>query len=183
MLVEGVGFPNRIRFSKKADMGLYVSGDLFIFLAPVAYLAFNYIVFGRLSHNLVNDRSVYKSKRNLTIIPPKHIKTLFVWSDVLTFLAQTAGGLMKIDESLDHAGDLVTLIGIIVQFVSYLLFVAIAIRCRVCCPKVRENEFGKRIDLIFWCLWFSSTFIIVSIPNYFKSNLLNYINFLDPSNL
>ncbi|TIB70253.1 hypothetical protein E3Q06_03259 [Wallemia mellicola] len=163
-LFEGIGYPNKIRFAKSLSMGLFIAGDVFILLAPVAYLAFNYLVFGRLSHNIANDNRIVKEKRNITIISPRAIKHVFVWSDILTFLCQFAGQLMQIASEQRPNGNKVTLAGMIAQFVSYLCFVCIGLYCRFkAVPSLRMTTIGRDIDRVLMLLSVSSLFILIRL--------------------
>lgn len=109
-------------------MGYWISGYLFIVLAPVAYLAFNYVVFGRLVRNALQDTRVVKHTKRPGGLPPRAFKHVFVWSDILTLLAQLAGGLMHIVQGVAEIGQRVMLIGIIVQFLSISTFSLLLLR-------------------------------------------------------
>ena len=163
-LFEGVGYPNKVRFAETMSMGLFIAGDVFILVAPVAYLAFNYLVFGRLSHNLKNDRRIAQTTRNITIISPRAIKHIFIWSDIITFLAQFAGQLMMISSEQRSNGNKVTLAGMIAQFVSYLCFILLATYCRFKgVPNLRGSGIGRRVEKVFIMLAVSSFFILVRL--------------------
>ncbi|TIA95761.1 hypothetical protein E3P96_03769 [Wallemia ichthyophaga] len=161
-LFEGVGYPNKIRFAETMSMGLFIAGDVFILVAPVAYLAFNYLVFGRISHNLKNDSRI--SKGSVTIASPRTIKHIFVWSDITTFLAQFAGQLMEISSDQRSNGNKLTLAGMIAQLISYLCFIAIVTDCRFRrVPNLRSTAVGRNIDKVLILLATSSFFILVRL--------------------
>jgi hypothetical protein len=58
---------------------IFVLEQLFIVCSPAAFLAFNYITYGRVISSVGEDHS---------IINPRKVATIFVVSDVLTFLVQ-----------------------------------------------------------------------------------------------
>ena len=69
----------------------------FILLSPCAFLAHNYIILPRLAKWLDGEDCLFLSSRKIVRI--------FVWSDVITFQIQAAGGGMTAgSETMAHAG-------------------------------------------------------------------------------
>ncbi|PWN32224.1 RTA1-domain-containing protein [Meira miltonrushii] len=107
---------------------LYTVMYLFVVLSPAAFLAFNYIAFGRLTAALEGERpSNVKRKSQYLFIPPRWVKIIFVTSDVCTFCVQAAGGGMQTsnDYQTANTGNNVFLAGVSAQGASYLLFTAL----------------------------------------------------------
>ncbi|SJX62134.1 uncharacterized protein SRS1_12983 [Sporisorium reilianum f. sp. reilianum] len=104
------------------SLGLYILQSMFVVISPAAFLAFNYLLYGRMilavdkefgssrveAHELEGQRLTAMQKLTLihkaggpkteksrfSFIPPRIVGRIFVWSDVLTFLVQVgAGGL------------------------------------------------------------------------------------------
>ncbi len=66
--------------------------DLAIIVSPCAFLAFNYLVYGHLIVEVdgsLKDKKERKAKSYYSYIPPRLVKHVFVWSDVITLLIQT----------------------------------------------------------------------------------------------
>ena len=64
---------------KPDSLGFFAIEQLFIICAPAAFLAFNYIVYGRLISYIGAEHSIVK---------PQKVAMIFVISDVSTFLMQ-----------------------------------------------------------------------------------------------
>lgn len=85
---QGIGFVIRIAFRQdQASIPLYAVQQLVIVVSPAAYFAFNYILFGRLTYNMVRDARIH-STHSLTFFKPQHMGAIFVTSDVVTFIMQ-----------------------------------------------------------------------------------------------
>lgn len=65
--------------NNQGSIGLYVAGNLPVVLSPACFLAFNYIVYGRLIPLL---------GRKYSLINPRIVGKLFIISDVVTFFIQ-----------------------------------------------------------------------------------------------
>ncbi|KIY44672.1 hypothetical protein FISHEDRAFT_50870 [Fistulina hepatica ATCC 64428] len=96
--------------------GWLILGQIFIACSPAAFLAFNYIVHGRL---VVNSLGARHSR-----IRPTRVAFVFVSSDIATFLVQAAGSGLMITKST-VAGKNIFLIGLVLQTLSYLVFCAL----------------------------------------------------------
>ena len=78
--VESLGFALRFLSKYKPDsVALFAVEQLLIVCAPAAFLAFNYIVYGRLISYIGAEHS---------IVNPQKIAKIFVISDISTFLMQ-----------------------------------------------------------------------------------------------
>ena len=75
-----------------------------------------------MQYNLEHEASIERKVRHPAGLPPSSFKTIFVLSDVFTFLAQTAGGLMQIFDSVAKIGRIVVDAGIAAQMASFVLF-------------------------------------------------------------
>lgn len=112
------------------DQSLYTVMYLFIVLSPAAFLAFNYILFGRFTAAL-EGRKPTEVKRSsaYSFIPPRWVKIIFVTSDICTFCIQAAGGGMQTSDDVKTAdtGNKIFLAGVSAQGASYLLFTALTL--------------------------------------------------------
>ena len=64
------------------SLALFLIEEIFVVGSPAAFIAFNYIVYGRMMHMTVGD------KPGFTLLKPTHVSTIFVVSDVLTLNIQ-----------------------------------------------------------------------------------------------
>ncbi|CDO75869.1 hypothetical protein BN946_scf184672.g2 [Trametes cinnabarina] len=118
-----VGFGTRFGLHTQPDsQGIYIAYYLFIVLSPCAFIASEYMLLGRLARYL-------KSHRHL-LIPPQRITVVFVVSDITTFLIQAAGALLSIskNQKLSKTGEHIFLAGLVLQLISFALFVILALR-------------------------------------------------------
>ncbi|PWN30520.1 RTA1-domain-containing protein [Jaminaea rosea] len=115
--------------SNQSSQTIYIVLYLFVVLSPACYLAFNYIIYGRLLVALTgidrHDDSVKKSKVKspYSPLPPRLYTAIFVISDVVTFLIQAAGGGMQTSNGpIVITGNHVFLAGVVLQMASYVFF-------------------------------------------------------------
>ena len=79
----GFGFYMRYAVAKNPfSQALFIVEELFTVVSPAAFLAFNYIVYGRIMRVSVGDRTGF------SLLKPTRVSTIFVISDVVTFLMQ-----------------------------------------------------------------------------------------------
>lgn len=81
--VEALGFLTRIFITQpslRSSIGVYILMDSLIVLAPAAFLAFNYITYGRTVRLCTG--------REHSFIRPEIVGRTFVISDIVTFLIQ-----------------------------------------------------------------------------------------------
>lgn len=80
-----VGLALRFGLHSNPDSkGIYITEYLFVVLSPCGFIAGEYVLLGRLSRWLRGDKHLW--------ITPKRITTVFVTSDVVTFLIQVSRG-------------------------------------------------------------------------------------------
>ncbi|KAF8328858.1 RTA1 like protein-domain-containing protein [Cantharellus anzutake] len=153
-----------------SDHPLYHSRNLSIVLSPCAFLAFNYIVYGHLIvavDGLLAGKRGRKAKSDYSYIPPRLVKHVFVWSDVTTFLIQSFGGSMEASHTTYNLGSKIFLIGIILQFLSYLFFLSmVTLAHRKLLEKPVDATFpdggwSHPTKRLFYTLYYSSVLICV----------------------
>ncbi|TFK99440.1 hypothetical protein BDV98DRAFT_584113 [Pterulicium gracile] len=93
---------------------LYILTQLVIICSPAAFLAFNYILYGRLLAD--NVRPEYSMMR------PAIVSKVFIISDVSTFFLQVSGGGMTATEKMASAGKSLMVFGLCAQLLSYVVF-------------------------------------------------------------
>lgn len=160
---QSLGFALRLPYGNNpSSLGLYIIQDFCVVLSPACYFAINYIIFGRLSANLVRRPDIPGDARRLTVILPRLFGLIFILSDVSTFIIQASGGAMQTNRSLVSVGEKIFLAGIILQFGSYVFFLILVIRCNFIIRKsLKVVEGGQGIQRLFWVLYYSSVWILV----------------------
>ncbi|KAF7327005.1 hypothetical protein MKEN_00275300 [Mycena kentingensis (nom. inval.)] len=150
MSTMAAGFGLRIIYiDDPFSIGKYSGSTLFILLSPCLYLATDYLI---LSH-LVRCFAPQITERALLVRQSRIVKG-FVWSDVTTFLLQSAGGGLTATKNRTTAnlGNKIAMVGIILQAVSFALFTIVFV------------VFGWRVRKHFPKAWYPST----SAPSKFK---------------
>ncbi|KAJ6449513.1 RTA1 like protein-domain-containing protein [Mycena vitilis] len=138
MITMAIGFVVRILVhSSPTSMGLNIVTTLLILLSPCLYLAQDYMILGRLAVLFGPEVS-----KKAMLIAPTRIATIFVWSDVVTFLIQAIGGAMSTSSTVAtiDLGNTIVIAGLGVQLASFGLFTTLVIsfglRVRNHFPKV-----------------------------------------------
>lgn len=139
---EALGFYLRIAMrTSQHNEPLYTVMYLFVVLSPAGFLAFNYILFGRLIAALEGSKpNDVRRKSRYSFIPPRWVKRIFVVSDVCTFCIQAAGGGLQTSTNIPsrQAGNKIFLAGVSGQGASYLLFTALTLYAHL--QLVRDNK-------------------------------------------
>ncbi|KAE8269312.1 hypothetical protein A4X09_0g3036 [Tilletia walkeri] len=215
---ESLGFFLRLLLRQRQDsLGLFIIHDLCIILSPSAFLAFMYCLFGKLiiavDARFADESDEEKAKRKnrpkgtkkpkkrkvrsaFSFISPRVVAPIWVISDIVTFCIQGAGGALETatNPTTAKAGDRIFLIGIILQAVSYLLFVALTMEAhRRLIVTAHDPTFVTKwshpTGRILILIYFSSCFIlircfyrVVELAQGYSGNLVThepYFLFLD----
>ncbi|KAF9132981.1 hypothetical protein BGW39_010874 [Mortierella sp. 14UC] len=134
-IASSIGFFVRTGLDpNNVSLMLYIVQSMFIVASPSAFLAFNYMLYGRLitaiDPRFGSDKSQSKmEKSRYSFIPPRIVGRVFIWSDITTFLIQiAAGGMLGSggrNPSLVKIGDKLFLVGVCAQGVCYFLFTSL----------------------------------------------------------
>ncbi|KAG6371792.1 RTA1 like protein-domain-containing protein [Boletus reticuloceps] len=154
--VMSAGFALRIAMTIYPNsLPIYLCSALFILLAPAAFLAFDYILYGRFVVNCIQRRH--------SLIRPERTARYFVVSDITSFLVLGTGGslLGSTDPNTDKIGIYIVIGGLALQTLSfglYILLVYYAYRSlKRNGIKPFEQPWGKIMKLLF----FSSAFFLL----------------------
>lgn len=155
-LCMAVGFFIRIALPKDPNsLMIFILQQLLILLSPAAFLAFNYILYGRFVANCVDP--------SYSWVPPRKVAKWFVTSDVTTFLIQSGGGGLQTSKnvSTDKLGANVMLAGLALQAVSFAFFILLSLhvyrRIRADGISPSREPWGPIVPTLF----FSSAMFIV----------------------
>jgi len=118
-----LGFAVRFALHSNPDSEtVYILFDLLIVLSPCAFIATEYMILGRLTRYLDCSKHL--------LIAPQKIARVFVISDVITFLIQAGGASLSTAKTLSaiRAGEHIFLAGLILQLISFCVFLGIYLR-------------------------------------------------------
>ncbi|EPQ30891.1 uncharacterized protein PFL1_01788 [Pseudozyma flocculosa PF-1] len=174
--------------------GIYATMMLLVVLSPAAFLAFNYLLYGRwiaaldpdFGRQPLSDRQAQKNRKwyhrrrdgpllersHYSLLPPRLVGRFFIWSDVFTFLIQSAAGGIQASADADYKkaqlGDNLFLAGVTLQGISYLVFTLLIVvavfRMRKLGGAQRSSRFlpaNHPIMKMFFLFLFSSLCIII----------------------
>ncbi|GAA5879361.1 hypothetical protein JCM3774_003803 [Rhodotorula dairenensis] len=119
MVCMTLGFLFRLIYrSNYTSLGLYIVQYMFVLLSPCAFLAMDYMLLARLALAM-GDEAVH-----CLLLPATKIAKFFIWSDVVTFALQAAGGGLSTSktESSQRIGPKITLAGLAIQLASFIFF-------------------------------------------------------------
>lgn len=118
--MEFVGYAARASAHNKTDRLMpYVIQSSWILIAPTLFAASVYMAFGRLIHKL--------GAEEYSVIPAKWLTKAFVLGDVLSFLIQGGSAGLMIVQSMATAGKAMVIVGLIIQILSFGLFIITAV--------------------------------------------------------
>ncbi|EIW79512.1 hypothetical protein CONPUDRAFT_166269 [Coniophora puteana RWD-64-598 SS2] len=151
-----IGFFLRIPMALNPNsLGVFMIQDMFIILSPAAFLAFNYMLYGRLVSRCIDPKHSW--------VQPRKVARIFVTSDVVTFLIQGGGGGLQASKSSSSItlGARVLLVGLILQTLSFAFFIVLVIHAH----RSLRNEKIKASDhlwgMLFKLLYFTSFFFLL----------------------
>ncbi|KAJ3847899.1 RTA1 like protein-domain-containing protein, partial [Lentinula lateritia] len=152
-LGSGIGFIMRYILAEPAHQTsktIMIIEEILTLCSPAGFLAFNYIVYGRLILVCIGARH--------SLIRPQWVSTFFISSDVSTF----AIGAAFVVQPEHHAlGEKVVEVGVILQSISFWLFSASLLLTYI---GVRKEGLSDGTE-VWWRAYqsvaFSSAFIIV----------------------
>ena len=129
---EVVGYGARIKGHwDPGNFPVFLIMDVCIILAPIAFAAANYVIFGRLLRLV----SANIPDRRFSFLPINRITTIFVTSDIISFLVQAAGaGLLLSRDSngnpnlkMQKTGDDILIGGLCINLISFCFFSTVII--------------------------------------------------------
>lgn len=83
VLGYAIGYIFRVVLAKKqTSKAIFIVEEIFVIVSPAAFLAFNYVVYGRMIRTAVGQR------KGFTLVRPSWVSVIFVASDIITFLMQ-----------------------------------------------------------------------------------------------
>ncbi|OCF31122.1 hypothetical protein I317_07557 [Kwoniella heveanensis CBS 569] len=156
---EGVGIALRLYYRQKPQVtSSYIAMNTVVVLSPCLFLAADYILLGRLVAYIEGSEYIRPLK-------PRLVSTVFVCSDVLTFLIQGSGGGLAASGSQSSAdlGSKLFLIGLALQLVSFALFTClwavVGWRIKRNDPYLWRNTSGWK--KVYWSLGFTCIFYLI----------------------
>eukprot|EP00835_Amoeboradix_gromovi_P003445 NODE_227_length_13866_cov_0.400305.p6 type:complete len:273 gc:universal NODE_227_length_13866_cov_0.400305:9922-10740(+) len=116
-LAEIAGYVGRIVTINDPTLPNFIFMDVFLLLTPIALAYFEYKTVGKLMVKI-------KLEKAFGFIPAKWVSLLFVFSDFVSFVVQSAaaGYLTSGDENLEKIGKAIMLTGLGIQIVFFTFF-------------------------------------------------------------
>ncbi|WVF70553.1 hypothetical protein IAT40_005344 [Kwoniella sp. CBS 6097] len=153
---EGVGIALRLYYRQNPQtIKSYIAMNTIVILSPCLFLAADYILLGRLVAYI--DGAAY-----IKPLKPKFVSTVFVCSDIFTFLIQGSGGGLAATSS-SNLGSKLFLIGLALQLVSFALFTClwavVGFRIKRNDPYLWRNKSGWK--KVYWALGFTCIFYLI----------------------
>ncbi|KAL5511882.1 hypothetical protein ACEPAH_5100 [Sanghuangporus vaninii] len=156
ILLYAIGFFVRLAsVNNPSSRGLFATSQVLIIASPGAFLAFNYIVYGRLIRTFAAGQSQYSLMR------PQIVASVFITSDIVTFIVQGAGAALSTSPDTLQTGRNVVLIGVAAQTASYAIFCVLLVHSHVKFAKDGKSNSSNFPWALFYVLYFSSIFITV----------------------
>ncbi|TFK99442.1 RTA1 like protein-domain-containing protein [Pterulicium gracile] len=132
---------------------LFILTQLIIICAPAAFLAFNYILYGRLLDGRVSPE--------FSIMRPSIVSRVFIISDVTTFLLQASGGGITAIERMASAGKTLMIFGLSAQLASYVVFWIMFAILHIRAHRAGDLRTKQPWHKIIWVLHFSSVCVLI----------------------
>lgn len=93
--VFAAGFFLRYLAAVKVESSpIFIFSQIFVIVSPASFLAFNYILYGRLLRPFTSGRGRY------TLIKPEKVALIFISSDVVTFIVQVCVTVLHASQNL-----------------------------------------------------------------------------------
>ncbi|KLO17824.1 RTA1 like protein [Schizopora paradoxa] len=155
-----IGFALRpVVKNNPTSIGLFIVMQIFLVTSPAAFLAFNYIIYGRFVRHRVGDGYTPK------FIPPRRLALIFLISDYSTFSLQGNGGGLQGSSTPSTAriGTWIVLVGLVLQVISYLFFIFLVVYMHrrivnVAPPHPVRKEASFKV---VWLIYYTSIFYMI----------------------
>ncbi|KAG9308036.1 RTA1 like protein-domain-containing protein [Chiua virens] len=137
------------------SFSIYICSLLFILLSPAAFLAFNYILYGRFV--------VICIERRHSLIRPERTARYFVASDITTLLVQGAGGSMltSTNSTTFKIGTYVIIAGLALQTLSFGLFILLVLHAYRSLKRHGVKPYDAPWSKILRLLFFTSALFLI----------------------
>jgi RTA1 like protein len=132
-------------------------------LAPIFFLAMNYVIFGRLLRSTIALDDVVSGGK-FSSLNPRRITIIFLGSDIASFLIQATGSGLAAsnDNSTTRIGLNILLAGMALNFVSFAIFISlVAYFDRATRQPYYEARMSRRFEAVIRALYISWVFIMV----------------------
>jgi len=134
-------------------------------LAPIFFLAINYVIFGRLLRSTLALDDIVNG-RKLSFLNPRRISLIFLGSDIASFLIQANGsGLAASDnDSTTRIGLNILLAGMALNFASFIIFISLVVYFdRATGEPYYDARMSRRFEPVIRALYTSWIFIMVPV--------------------
>ena len=147
-------------------------------LAPIFFLAMNYVIFGRLLRCTLALDTITRNHK-LSFLNPRRVSTIFLGSDIFSFLVQATGSgfASSNDNSTSKIGIDILLAGMCLNFASFTLFIFLVVYFdRATRKPYNAANLQRRFVPVIRALYISWVFIMVW-PTFDISLILDSFDF------
>ncbi|KAJ3740933.1 RTA1 like protein-domain-containing protein [Lentinula detonsa] len=156
-LGSGLGFITRYILAEPAyqtSKTTMIIEEVLTLCFPAGFLAFNYIVYGRLVLYCVGARH--------SLIRPQWVSTFFIMSDISTFVIQASLGAAFVVQPEHHdLGEKIVEVGVVLQTISFGIFSAMLLLTYASVRRERSTNGTETWWRAYQAVAFSSTFIVI----------------------
>ncbi|KAJ3758563.1 RTA1 like protein-domain-containing protein [Lentinula raphanica] len=155
-LGSGLGFITRYILAEpvhQTSKTIMILEEVLTLCFPACFLAFNYIVYGRLVLLCLGARH--------SVIRPQWVSTFFILSDVSTFVIQGAGAVFVVQPEHHDLGAKIVETGVILQTISFGIFSTMLLQSYISVRRERTTNGSEIWWRAFQAVAFSSTFIVI----------------------
>ncbi|KAL6948781.1 hypothetical protein ACO0QE_001254 [Hanseniaspora vineae] len=161
-MMEIGGYISRIFSSKDRYAKIpYIAQSLLILVAPGMISATIYMLF----HRMIKYLNVPDNSRVGIFIKDSLLVKVFVAGDIISFFLQAGGGGIMSKESTVHTGEVIIIIGLIVQLVSFGIFLFVQLHFTLRYKNFSKNfyylEVSDKWKYLNYSLFAASIFILI----------------------
>ncbi|KAL6948783.1 hypothetical protein ACO0QE_001256 [Hanseniaspora vineae] len=161
-LIEVGGYISRLSSaSDRLALSPFIAQTVLILIAPGMMSATVYMMF----HRMIEFLNCPENSGVGVFIKDTVMVKLFVAGDVISFFLQAAGGGIMSQKNTLHTGEVIIIIGLFVQLVSFGIFVFVQLNFTLRYKKFSENYFYLQVDnkwkYLNYSLYSASIFILI----------------------
>ncbi|KAE9404897.1 hypothetical protein BT96DRAFT_853410 [Gymnopus androsaceus JB14] len=155
-LGSGMGFITRFILAQpvhQTSKTIMIIEEVLTLCFPAGFLAFNYIVYGRLLLNCIGTRH--------SLLRPQWVSTFFILSDVSTFMIQAVGAVFVVQPEHHTMGEKVVETGVILQTISFGVYSTFLLLTYLSICREKSSAGTEVWWRAYQAVAFSSIFIVV----------------------
>ncbi|OEJ88302.1 Protoporphyrin uptake protein 1 [Hanseniaspora osmophila] len=161
-LLEVGGYISRLSSaSDRLALSPFIAQSVLILVAPGMMSATVYMLF----HKMIEFLNCPENSGVGVFIKDTLMVKIFVSGDVISFFLQAAGGGIMSQKDTLHTGEVIIIVGLFVQLVSFGIFIFVQLNFTLRYKKFSENYFYLQVDnkwkYLNYSLYSASIFILI----------------------